>query len=300
MQAAPRSAARWRLQFAVALLTLAFVFAACGGGDDDGDGNASANSAQEDVGAGDGIAPSSDTDVTGVNDRPDWAPVWLLIPEGLQLTLASEDSSLGESVIAGFLSDADLMLLYEQAKIMVQSGGYIIGDETGAGSDLAEPGASLSFSAEHTGDDGSVNFGVVRVDDQTTQWSMELVASGDTDGQSASDDSATSTNAADGAGTITVSAGGETFTTSGTCIIIDEGVIDQFASPVGTFVIISDDPPMANGYFFQPPGVSAVEWDIPNTAEGTVLEQTATSQHYEGPGILDDVDVDFIVDVECP
>ncbi|MBT8211558.1 MAG: hypothetical protein KJN71_00300 [Acidimicrobiia bacterium] len=183
MQAAPRSAARWRLRFAVALLTLAFVLAACGGGDDGDDGDAGATSAQEDVDAGDGIAPGSDTDETGVND----------------------------------------------------------------------PG-----------------------------------------------DSATSTNAADGAGTITVSAGGETFTTSGTCIIIDEGVIDQFASPVGTFVIINDDPPMANGYFFQPPGVSAQEWDIPNTAEGTVLQQTATSQHYEGPGLLDDVDVEFIVDVECP
>jgi len=104
---------------------------------------------------------------TGGSERPDWLPVWLFLPPDLEITLDLHDAGTGESVVTGWIGDGDLQQLYDDARFMTQSGGYIIAGEPG-GSDIG------SFSADHTSDGSTVRFGVTEQNDGIVLWSMEF------------------------------------------------------------------------------------------------------------------------------
>ncbi len=60
----------------------------------------------------------------GGGQRPDWLPVWALLPADLEITFAFQDEGTAEAAVTGWIGDGDLQTLYHETWFMVQTGGY--------------------------------------------------------------------------------------------------------------------------------------------------------------------------------
>ena len=145
---------------------LAVLVTGCGGDADTAEEGAEPTAAVTEVETTQ-TAPTEPEVAVGGGERPDWLPVWLLLPPDLEITLEFQNGETGEAAVTGWISDGDLQKLYDDAWFMVQSGGYIIGEESADG----DP---KSFNADHTSDGSTVRFGVVGQNDGIVQWSMEF------------------------------------------------------------------------------------------------------------------------------
>lgn len=165
-----------RLPWLTLLLALLVVLAGCGSddaadsesasGDTGGEG---APSATEDGGSSDVDVQSSGDDgeaVAVTSDRPDWLPVWLFLPEGMDIDASLITPGTGQAGLTGSVPDSDADELYNDALFMVQSAGYIITEEFEAG--------GRGFNAEHTSDGSSVVFTVTEVSSGVHQISWQF------------------------------------------------------------------------------------------------------------------------------
>ena len=167
-----------RLSWLTLLLALVVVLAACGGddtgaadsesaaGDTGGEG---APSGTEDGGSSDDDVQSSGDDgeaVAVTSERPEWLPVWLFLPEGIDIDASLITPGTGQAGLTGSVPDSDADELYNDATFMVQTAGYIITEEFEAG--------GRGFTAEHTSDGSSVIFTVADVNEGVHQISWQF------------------------------------------------------------------------------------------------------------------------------
>ncbi|MDX2344916.1 MAG: hypothetical protein QNL12_14935 [Acidimicrobiia bacterium] len=51
----------------------------------------------------------------GGSQRPDWLPVWVLLPTDFEITFAFQDEGTGEAAVTGWIGDGDLQTLCDEA-----------------------------------------------------------------------------------------------------------------------------------------------------------------------------------------
>lgn len=159
------------------LLAIALLLAACGGGDADGadlessrtgsDSPTSSPNTDDGTTDVDASVSSDGGEVLGVtSDRPDWLPVWVLLPEGIDIDASLITPGSDEAGLTGSVPNSDADELYNDALFMVQSAGYIISEEFEAD--------SRGFTAEHTSDGSLVVFTVIALSDGLNQISWQF------------------------------------------------------------------------------------------------------------------------------
>lgn len=282
----------------------ALVLAACGGDtaeagatsvDDRASDAGSEGAAGVDVtiGGGDGAAA-----VVVTSDRPDWLPVWLLLPEGLDIQATLITPGTGEAALSGSVPDSDLDKLYSDASFMVQSAGYIITEEFEAG--------GRGFAAEHASDGSTVRFFVAQVSDALHQWGWEFGGFLDagTEGRTATP--------ARGAGdvglepllrtgnlTISVTSPRVSTRIDGACDASNSRM--QFLTDDGStrFLVFTGDVVGAAGEITADFDGSKVTWVAAADSETSTALTDRTSAYYEGDFIQGEDVVFGIVEITC-
>ena len=289
---------RARLSWSTLVFALLLVLAACGGDDAGSEGGPAttvggATSDTDDPSSGD------DGEATaGTSDRPEWLPVWLLLPEGIDIDAAPFTSSTGEAGLTGSVPDSDAEELYNDARFMVQSGGYIISEEFEAG--------TRGFDAEHTSDGSSVVFtvtkaaeGVHQISWQFTDFLESGVEGANRQPASGAGDIGLEPLTRRGSITITVTTPRVSARIDGACDATNSQV--QFVSDDGftKFIVFTGDVIGAAGEITADFDGSNVTWVAAADSEQTAAQTDTTSAYYEGDFIQGD-DVAFaVVQIAC-
>lgn len=134
---------------------VALVLTACGGGDAEGTPSAAGDAVGDDGSADTTttvVEIEIDEDVVevGIGARPDWLPVWVFLPQELQISTSVSAAETGDGFVTGLVAGGDPRLLYDQALFMAQSGGYVFGEDVQT--------AGAGFVAHHTSNGSSVTF----------------------------------------------------------------------------------------------------------------------------------------------
>ena len=235
----------------------------------------------------------------GRSERPDWLPVWLLLPDDLEITLSLNDERTGEANVTGFISGGDFDKLLSDLTFMVQSGGYVIGE-------TYEGGGGSGFNAQHTGDEGDLRAGVIQIDDNVVQWSIEFSfgASDDATETTVGDQAGTPSEvegiSISGPGAMTMMVAGETLVTEGQCFI--EGSYGNFIGldGVSNLTIREGENRTAEGNLTQTVGGVEHSWFVDATGAPRFGISTV-GMRYEGSLVTADGSVSDTgtIDVVC-
>jgi len=180
MRSSARAGAFARSRFGqlAAVAAFAIIVVGCGGDPDDSAsnpaGSGAAPSADGSAGApsedSPGIVDFDDNPVVGTDGYagPDWFPTKMavLLPRGLAVTLESQDPTTGKAELTGWISGGDMDDLMSSAKFMVRAEGYFPGEDF-------DNGSTRGFTATTLGQ--TILFGLVDIDGDIVQWSMEFV-----------------------------------------------------------------------------------------------------------------------------
>ena len=290
------------------LLVLLLLLAACGGdGEADGtaadtnSGPASASSGGGDSSQQGDTTMSSDGNVVVAvtTDRPDWLPIWLLLPEGIDIDASIITPEAGVAALTGSVGDSTADELYNDASFMVQTAGYVITDELATA-------AGKGFNAEHTSDGSTVTFTVTELSEGIRQinWQFNDFLESGTD--------AGNRRPADGAsdigleplsrrGNLTISVTNPRVSDriDGACDGSNSQV--QFLSDDGLtkFVVFTGDVVGGAGEITAEFDGQNVTWVAATDSEQTVSQTDRTSAYYEGDFIQGD-DIAFaVVQIAC-
>jgi hypothetical protein len=232
------------------------------------------------------------------SERPDWLPVWLLLPEGLDISAAMNTPGSGEAAVTGSVPDSDADELYNDASFMVQSGGYVITEEVEAG--------GRGFTAEHTSDGSIARFSVVQVTDDLHQWSWEFEGLGGSESRSGN------AQPAGGAGdigldplerrgnlTITVMSPRVFTRIDGACDGSNSQV--QFLSDDGLskFIVFTGDAVGGAGEITADVEGEQLTWVAAAESETSASQTDRTSAYYEGDFITGSDVVFAVVQITC-
>lgn len=259
---------------------MALVVTACGGAVEAGVSDTGIGPDEVAVDAGDDtftVTADGGEVVVGSSDRPEWLPGWVLLPDGLEITTAFSNPGVGESAVMGSLAIADPQTLYDDAKFMVQSVGYVIGEEYQT--------SGLGFNADHTSDGSRLIVSVVQVSEDFTLWSMEFFdEAGDGDGDQQVGDEP-STSRPDASAVMTVTVGAEVFDVIGRCTIGDGHAnfsADDSFSVFDVFSMESGELGAVGNATLVVDGERTTSWSVDLTLDAVALELSDTSIFYEG------------------
>lgn len=286
------------------LSVLAVLLSACGGGTEESAGAVTSTSvaARDGADTGDGFTVSSgDAEVVvgGTNERPVWLPTWVELPNGLEITTQFNSPGLGESAVMGVIEGEDQEELLAEALILVQSNGYVIGEQY-------DTPSGKGFNADHSSDGTRIVFGVGEFVEGSALWSMEFYAGKSDDGGDQQVANEAPTSRYDTPGVMTVTVGGQMFEVIGSCELSDGYGTFQADDGRSVFDVFqraeSGGLGAVGGASLVVDGEVVTGWNVFQSMEIVDLQLTDDSIYYEGSMLEATVDSEEetgTIDIDC-